>query len=227
MSYFTEYQELLKTARRQFGQFKSLAGALTPEEAEIAFSELYRPIYKQTPSARNVAALKKRIEGMTRRKAKNAFNKDTEKRKAIENFKAELFEHTKTQIGEDGDAHGLGDTAKGVQTVLYNFFDDAFSKSMMKLGVSRVYNSILDDTKTLRRKIARLVAIMYSSEYREHNGRIDLAKATDVLYEVCEKLRYSKSNADNALQTIRKILDESEEKKTAGQHVGLKKVKKP
>lgn len=215
-----EYNELLTKARRQFGQYKRYIidpvqqqSMGSPDvEFEAVFKELYKPLTGRKPSEKNVAALKKRVDDMTREKAVKEYAKiDSTEEVFIDNFMNLL------KSGTDVRMKGLGMSAtrtgakvsykaQHMSEYAFSWVEDIVKRAIYKNGLSETVKNLDEISEKNIKRSQRLVWILYAEGIRKADGAIDLAEYTQQAYDLLAALKMPKIEADRLVKYMSRNL---------------------
>ena len=222
LSVRTRYENLLKTARRQFGQYKRMAGLDTNElTEELIFRDLYKPLRRGwSPNERNIEALQKRIDKMSVKKLLNSkmrvmppekpkyggttvnssgMIKPSEKAFRVNNI-TKLVKRQNTDFQTE--------TGEKVTKAIESFLDGIFAEVVKEKGEDYLIKALNPFVTDKKKGLERLVSLMYSDEMRNSDGTIKKSEFFDDLYAILETLGYSKEKAKKLTEIINEALKE-------------------
>ena len=164
------YEELLSTARRQYGQY----ARRLPAQGDPTFEDIYKPISgKRGYSERNIQALEKRIERAPARLQKSVYTPTEEEEEVAkieyDNLIASLY------------GTGRPKTSKGAKITdeIASLIEDILDKGYKKY---KSYKQVMDRIKTwsisYTKEVEALVLWLYNSEYQVSRGNVNKPKWT-------------------------------------------------
>lgn len=233
-----KYEQLLQTARRQFGQYKRDIFDKTQlsqdksinVQMEDVFKELYKPVTGRRPSEINVKALEKRIKTMTREKAIKTYIKQNQEAEVfIDNFMNLL------NIGTTNVMSGLGmsattdhvmqfDKSKQMSRYAFQWLEDILKEAVYKNGLVEVVKRLDTISEEIIKKAQRIVWILYSEGIRQDDGTINMAEYTQNVYELLKALRMPTTRGDRLIKYMSRNL-KAEDRGKKKTYRGLKMVR--